>query len=94
MMNPSGNQVDTRVIRMDVVDTSKTAAVVVKEHVADIVETIRLLAATAALAIVAAMLGQEVAGEGEVEAVVTTTDRLMMYPPMSPWLRSRATMVG
>src|SRR5271170_7045211 len=58
MMNPQGSRVDTTVIRMDVVDTSKTAAVVVKEREADIVEMIHLLVATAVLFIVAAMLGQ------------------------------------
>jgi hypothetical protein len=81
--------VDTTVIRMDVVDISKTTVVAGKEHEVDIVEMIHLLVATVVLAIVAAMLGQEAAAEGEVEAVVTTTNLLMMCPPTEPWLLSR-----
>ena len=95
MMTLRDNKVDTTAIKADEVGTSKITVVVAREeHEVDTVEMILQLAATAALAIGAAMLGQEAADEDEVEAVATTTDPLTIYLPTVPWLLNKATMVG
>ncbi len=76
---------------MDEVDFSRATVVVAKEHEVDIVETMHQLAATVALVIAAAILGQQVVGEDGVEAL-TITDHLMICLRVAQWLLSRATM--